>query len=276
MATAPRTPLLAPQPMALTRTYVAFGITTRGRQGAAVAAADVPLVPAPPTPSTPAVTYDETAVTLTWPRDRRASRGCATGGRRRAAVDATRRTRADHRLQRLRRDQRRIAGEADGRADRRSHVCRQPRSTWGRTGATRCGPVETIGALHDRERRAGTALRDVLTDTFRAGGAARCPGASERRRDQSDLGARAPRKIWPATSCCAPRRRASTLEPLTPAPIQETLFKDEVPRGVSVRLHREGRGPRRQHQPGIGARDRDRALTANVVAQIQADRDGPA
>ncbi len=54
-------------------------------------------------------------------RDWRASRGCATAGRRRrAAVDANRQHAAGHRLQRLRRDQRRIAGEADGLADRRS------------------------------------------------------------------------------------------------------------------------------------------------------------
>src|SRR6185503_3722752 len=60
-------PLLAPQPMPLTRTYVAYGTTTRGRKGPLSPRTEVPLVPPPPPPSTPEVAYDETKVTLTWP-----------------------------------------------------------------------------------------------------------------------------------------------------------------------------------------------------------------
>ena len=65
-------------------------------------------------------------------------------------------------------------------------------------------------------------------------------------------------------------------EPITPAPIQETLVQGRSAARRVVRLRREGRGQRRQRQPGVGARDRDRALNTNVVARLQADRDGPA
>lgn len=52
---------------ATARTYVAVGITTRGRRGLLSGAVAVPLAPAPPAPEQPAVTYDETVVTVTWP-----------------------------------------------------------------------------------------------------------------------------------------------------------------------------------------------------------------
>jgi hypothetical protein len=59
-------PLLPAQPMPLTRTYVAVGVTTRGRDGAFSTRIAVPLVPPPPAPPRPTVTYDEKAVSVTW------------------------------------------------------------------------------------------------------------------------------------------------------------------------------------------------------------------
>jgi hypothetical protein len=60
-------PLLAPPPVGLSRTYVAYGTSTRGRKGPLSPRIVVPLVPPPPPPSTPAIAYDERNVTVTWP-----------------------------------------------------------------------------------------------------------------------------------------------------------------------------------------------------------------
>jgi len=60
-------PLLAAPSAVQSRTYVAYGTSTRGRKGPLSPRVVVPLVPAPPPPSTPAIAYDETNVTVTWP-----------------------------------------------------------------------------------------------------------------------------------------------------------------------------------------------------------------
>jgi hypothetical protein len=67
-APAPRTgaPLLGPPAAVPVRTYVAFGTSTRGRKGPLSKRVVVPLVPPPPPPSGADFTYDERAVTLTW------------------------------------------------------------------------------------------------------------------------------------------------------------------------------------------------------------------
>jgi hypothetical protein len=59
-------PLLPPPPAPATRVYVGVGVTTRGRHGAWSKRAAVPLVPPPPPPASPVVTYDERAVTVKW------------------------------------------------------------------------------------------------------------------------------------------------------------------------------------------------------------------
>ena len=60
-------PLLGPvAPAISTRTYVAVGISTRGKKGPASKRVAVPLLPPPPAPPTPTVTYSETAVTVLW------------------------------------------------------------------------------------------------------------------------------------------------------------------------------------------------------------------
>jgi hypothetical protein len=45
---------------------VAFGTSTRGRKGPLSKRVTVPLVPPPPPPSGAAITYDESAITLNW------------------------------------------------------------------------------------------------------------------------------------------------------------------------------------------------------------------
>jgi predicted small lipoprotein YifL len=59
-------PLLGPPPAVTQRTYVAFGTSTRGRKGPLSKRVTVPLVPPPPPPSGAAFTYDESAITLNW------------------------------------------------------------------------------------------------------------------------------------------------------------------------------------------------------------------
>ena len=49
-----------------TRTYIGVGITTRGRRGPLSKAVAVPLAPAPPTAGPATMSYDETAVTVSW------------------------------------------------------------------------------------------------------------------------------------------------------------------------------------------------------------------
>jgi hypothetical protein len=49
------------------REYVAVGINTRGRRGALSPRIAVPLVDPPPAPAEPRITYDEKAISLTWP-----------------------------------------------------------------------------------------------------------------------------------------------------------------------------------------------------------------
>ena len=59
-------PLLGPPEAVPVRTYVALGLSTRGRKGPVSTRVTVPLVPPPPPPSDAAIAYDETAITLTW------------------------------------------------------------------------------------------------------------------------------------------------------------------------------------------------------------------
>jgi hypothetical protein len=59
-------PLVGPATVP-SRTYVGVGITTRGRKGTVSKRVTVPLVPPPPPPGKPTVSYNETAVTVTWP-----------------------------------------------------------------------------------------------------------------------------------------------------------------------------------------------------------------
>ena len=60
-------PLLGPSPAVTLRTYVVFGTSTRGRKGPLSKRVTVPLVPPPPPPRGASITYDEKALTLTWP-----------------------------------------------------------------------------------------------------------------------------------------------------------------------------------------------------------------
>jgi predicted small lipoprotein YifL len=51
---------------AMTRTYVAVGVSSRDRRGPFSKVVPVPLIPPPPAPGRPTVTYDETTIRVAW------------------------------------------------------------------------------------------------------------------------------------------------------------------------------------------------------------------
>ena len=59
-------PMLGPPPVALARTYVAVAISTNNRKGPMSRRALVPLIAPPPPPMSPGITYTENTVMVTW------------------------------------------------------------------------------------------------------------------------------------------------------------------------------------------------------------------
>ena len=61
-------PLVSPPMTAISRTYLAVGINTRGKRGAISKRVSVPLIRAPLPPGAPSIKYGETSITVTWPK----------------------------------------------------------------------------------------------------------------------------------------------------------------------------------------------------------------
>lgn len=198
----------------------------------------VPLVPSPPAPSSPTVAYDETSITLTWaPRadtgaaDLLPSRPLGVGSRELAyhvyevpaAVAVT--------------DAPSAGGPPSGPSETR--VTSAPvadmkysdsRITWGVTRCYAVRAVETIDGLSvESDQRPATCV--TLADTFP-------PGAPKGLSGVASEGAIS--LIWEPNSekdlagylvlrGAAP---GDALEPITPAPIQATIFNDKVAAGV--------------------------------------------
>jgi hypothetical protein len=59
-------PLLGPPPFDMARTYAIVGISTRGRRGPFSKRVTVPILDPPATLASPGVDYDEEAITITW------------------------------------------------------------------------------------------------------------------------------------------------------------------------------------------------------------------
>jgi hypothetical protein len=223
-------PLLAPQPMPLTRTYVAYGRTTRGRKGPLSPRTEVPLVPPPPPPPTPAIAYDETKLTLTWPQV--GAPAAAQPAPQAGVLPST--PIGDARPA--------IAYNVYDTTNAALPVKLTPapiaetsfvdnRMTWGENRCYTVRTAETVGGF-TIESDASEPRCKVLTDTF-------APAAPQGVQGIPSEGAI--NLIWQANPekdlagylvlRAAPA--GEQFEPLTPAPIQETLFKDEVPRGAS-------------------------------------------
>jgi hypothetical protein len=228
---APR-PLLAPPTAVLSRTYVAVATSPRGRKGPLSPRVDVPLVPPPPPPSTPTIAYDETNVTITWPAvgTRPEVEAPATGdagevlpstpiGTARPAMaynvyDTTNPASAVKLTKTPIPDPRFLDG----------------RMVWGEKRCYTVRTAERVGGF-TIESDAPPAKCKTLVDTF-------APAAPK---DVAGIPSEgAINLIWePNTEkdlagyivmrAAGPH---GAFEPITPAPIQETRFKDTVPGGV--------------------------------------------
>ena len=232
-------PLLGPFLAGVTsRAYVGVSVDTRGRNGPMSKPAAVPLVPAPPAPSSPTVTYDETSITLTWEpsadpsaADLLVSHPLGVGSRAlayhvyevAAAIAVT--------------DAPGAGGTPSGAPETRltstpvaDMKYTDSRITWGVTRCYAVRAVETIGGLsvESDERQAICA---TLADTFP-------PAAPKGLSGVASEGAIS--LIWEPNSekdlagylvlrGAAP---GDPLEPITPAPIQATIFNDKVAAGV--------------------------------------------
>jgi predicted small lipoprotein YifL len=221
-------PLLAPMPTPLTRTYVAYGTTTRGRKGPLSPRTEVPLIPPPPPPPTAAMAYDESGVTVTWNEVARPRAPEPPAG---SVLPSTPLS---------------YPGPKIGyhvydttRPDTPVKLTTSPiaeakyvdnRITFGERRCYTVRTAETIGAF-TIESDALEPRCELLADTF-------APAAPQGVTSIPSEGAI--NLIWRANAerdlagylvlrAAAP---GENFEQLTPAPIQETLFKDEVQRAV--------------------------------------------
>jgi fibronectin type 3 domain-containing protein len=210
------------------RTYAAFGTSTRGRKGPLSTRVSVPLVPPPPAPSGVTITYDEAAITLTWPPEGTADAATPSadvlpsrsiGAARPAVTYNVYDTTAAAKPVRL----------TATPLDKPTYADR--RIVW---GEKRCYPVvaaETVGGA-TIESEPPPATCETLVDTFP-------PAAPKDVKAIASEGSI--NLIWdPNTekdlagyTVLRGVEPAQTLEPITPAPIVEPSFKDTVKPGVT-------------------------------------------
>jgi hypothetical protein len=198
------------------RTYVGVGVNKSGRRGPVSRRAAVPLVPPPPSPDAVSITYDEHAVTVAWRPPQLAREGeqpslayhvyevASAGGQRETEVQLTKTPVTEARF-------------ADARI------------SW---GSTRCYLVRTVEMFASLAVESGGGERECVTlkDTFP-------PAAPQGLTAVASEGAIS--LIWEPNN--EPDLRgylvlrgaaAGRLEPITPEPMTETTFRDEVPRGA--------------------------------------------
>jgi hypothetical protein len=220
-------PLLGPPAAMPVRTYVAFGLSTRGRKGPLSKRVVVPLVPPPPVPSAPTIKYSETAVSLTWspvmaPRppdgDLLPSRTIGTAPPPSISYNVY--------------DASNAAGViklTEKPVDATTYS--DPRITW---GAKRCYTVVTAETIDGTtiESEAPPPACETLVDTF--------PPATPKNLN-SISGEGAINLIWEPNSepdlagyiVLRGVESAQTLEPITPSPIVEPSFRDNVQPGIA-------------------------------------------
>jgi hypothetical protein len=216
-------PLLGPSDAASVRTYVGVGIDTRGRPGLFSKRMMVPLAPAPPRPSQPNITYSETKVTVRWRPPSSAEPGTNAGllpsksfGSARAAVAYN------------------VYDSATGvrltSAPVEALEYEDSRIEW---GATRCYAVRAVEVVGGStlESEAGEPRCEKLVDTF-------APAAPKGLSAIPTDGAI--NLIWEPNAetdlagyqVLRGRLPDAPMEPVTPAPIPDTSFLDNVPPGV--------------------------------------------
>jgi hypothetical protein len=234
-------PLTGPLTVPPSRTYVGVGISTRGKKGPLSKRVTVPLVPPPPVPGQPTITYDEKAITVAWqpvannaataaPVDDEVLASTPIGQYApaiayhvydvalAAAEAATADTQPLGTLVRLTQ-----TPVSDATFD-------DSRITWGEKRCYAIRTIETIGGLAI-ESDASPAECTTLTDTFP-------PAAPVNLQAVASEGAIS--LIWDASPekdlagyLVLRAAGGGTLEPITPEPIQDPRFHDEVKGGVA-------------------------------------------
>jgi hypothetical protein len=221
-------PLLPAQPLPLTRSYVAVGVSTRDRKGPFSRTIPIPLVPPPPPPAHPAISYDERAIKVDWdavpgrqPVQRTAANdelpsspiGAAAPALLYNVYDASTKPAA------VKLTPTPIAGSEYS----------DDRIVWGEERCYVVRAVETVGDLRI-ESDAPPPVCKTLRDTF--------PPAPPANLQSSPLEG-AINLIWDANTekdlagyVVLRGTTADALEPITDAPIPVTTFLDRVPAGV--------------------------------------------
>jgi hypothetical protein len=222
----PEGPLVGPPPNRLARTYAVFGTSTRGRKGPFSKRIVVPLVPPPPPPEAPTMTYNERTVSLKWP-PAGASEPADSKLLPSRPIGVTRPTMGYNVYDAT--DPDAVVKLTKTPVDEPRFS--DPRITWGEKRCYIVATAETIGTT-TIESEPAPAECQTLTDTFPPGAPKDVKGiASEgainliwEPNTEKDLaGYIVLRGIDPG----------ETLEPITPAPIQEPSFKDAVQPGVA-------------------------------------------
>ena len=222
-------PLLPPPRLALTRTYVVYATTTRGRKGPLSPRTEVPLVPPPPPPEPPEIAYDEKSVTLKWPQ--------VAPPRAPAPSDASLLPSTP-----FGEPQPTIAYNVYDASNPTTPIKLTPtpiaestfvdnRMTWGQKRCYTLRTAETIGGFTIESDAPEPGCR-TLVDTFPPAppqGVQGIPSEGAinliwQPNGEADLAG------YVVTRAASPD---GPFEPLTPAPIAETLFKDDVPSGVA-------------------------------------------
>jgi hypothetical protein len=222
-------PLLAPPWVAPSRTYVSVGVTTRGRPGLLSARATVPLLDPPDAPDSVAFTYSESAIAVTW-----------TPVTPHAAIQAPATT-ADEGVLPSRPIGVELPTIAYNVYDASSDLKLTPaplrtfrfsdtRVVWNEERCYSVRAVETRNGLSIESEPAFTAC-ETLVDTF--------PPAAPKGLD-TVAGDGAINLIWEPNAekdlagylVLRGVATGGALEQITPAPIQQTFFKDAVPAGA--------------------------------------------
>ena len=221
-------PLLGPPAAVPVRTYAAFGTSARGRKGPLSTRVTVPLVPPPPPPAGATITYDETGITLTWPPAGAAASAVPGGDAALPSrvIGTTRPpitynvydTTTPNAAVRLTAQPLDVLKYTDGRI------------VWGETRCYTVVAAETIGAA-TIESEPPPATCETLVDSFPPAAPKRINAIAsegvihliwEPNAEKDLAGYIVLRGVPPA----------ETLEPITPAPIVEPSFKDEVKPGL--------------------------------------------
>jgi hypothetical protein len=237
-------PLLGPMTVPPSRTYVGVGISTRGKKGPLSKRVTVPLVPPPPPPGQPTLTYNEQAITIEWPP-------VANGAVQEEAPaddDVLPSTTIGQYAPAIAYHVYDVAEQpADASASTRPaqppgtfvRLTKTPitdakfddaRIAWGEKRCYAVRTMETVGGL-TIESDASPIECATLADTFP-------PAAPANLQAVASEGAIS--LIWDANTekdlagyLIFRAASGGTLEPITPAPIQDPRFHDEVKAGVT-------------------------------------------